>query len=104
MKHLENLLKTLAIVCAISGCRLASSPAMKRYPPPDVDLCSMGIASGSNDPSDIWIDCVPWFYEGRADYEVDPVKAAKMKYFLIAPNHYRALQIWIEKVEREMRK
>lgn len=104
MKHLKNLLKTLAIVCAVSGCKLASSPTARRYPPPDVDLCSMGIPRSSSDSRDIWIDCEPWFYEGRVGYEVDPVKAAKMKYFLVAPNHYRALQIWIETVDREMRR
>lgn len=104
MKHLKNLLKMLAIVCAVSGCRLASSPIVRQHPVPDVDLCSMGVPRGSSNPGSIWIDCTPWFYEGRADYEVLPIDAARRKYFLIAPNHFRQLQVWIETVTRELQK
>lgn len=98
MKHLKNLCAVFAVV-ALTGCKLASSPIVRERPLPDIDLCSMGI-----EKKEVFVDCEPWFYEGRAGYEVPLQDAAKKKYFLIAPNHYRALEKWIENVDRDIRR
>ena len=92
---LKKLSLAFAAAALIVSCK--TKAVLKDFPPPDVDLCAMGSENGN-----IFIDCEPWFYEGRTGYEVDPAKAAKMKYFMIAPNHYRALQKYIEKLEAEI--
>lgn len=90
--HLKNLFKVCAGVALISSC--ASIP-----PPPDVDLCTMIYDKSGN-----YFYCEPYFYEGRAGYEIHSDTAAKQKYFSISPKHFGEMQKWVNRLESEAKR